>query len=364
MAKSTPAVVLAALLAAAAQGQTPRPTPKPPPTPLPNERPSVKLVPSHSAITLPPGCNEGEPVGPSCRATSPHVRLSARATDPDGDTLLYTYSTTGGRVTSDGPEVTLDLTGVAPGTYEVTVEVDDGNGGIATDKTRIEVSRCTCPAPLPKPCPTVTVSCPDTDTLTQPNTFTAKVTGGDPNVTPTFDWTVSAGTIGGGQGTGSITVNMSGNKAGTIITATVDVGGYDRSCPTSNSCTIMPGDPPSSRKVDEYGDIPTGDEKARLDNYVVELQNDPTAQGYLVCYGGRRGRAGEAQRRCERARNFLVVSRGIDASRVVTVDGGFREGLTVEPWVVPSGAVPPASTPTVDPKEVRPPRRPRRGARY
>ncbi len=141
-------------------------------------------------------------------------------------------------------------------------------------------------------CPTVTVSCPDTATAGSPVTFTANVSGGDSNVTPTFNWTVSAGTISSGQGTSSITVDTTGVPTGTTITATVDVGGYDRSCSTSSSCTVNIPRVAEARKIDEYGNIRFNDEKARLDNFAIEMQNDPTAQGYLVCYGGRRGRDG------------------------------------------------------------------------
>jgi hypothetical protein len=154
---------------------------------------------------------------------------------------------------------------------------------------------------------------------------------------------------------------MPGDKPEAIITATVDVGGYDRSCSTSNSCTIIRGDPPVSRKMDEYGDIKINDEKVRLGYFAVELQNDPTAQGHLICYGGRRSRAGEAQRRCDRAKEYASTHfRGIDAKRIVTVDGGYREQPAIESWVVPPGASPPHAAPTVDPKEVRPPTTPRR----
>jgi hypothetical protein len=59
--------------------------------------------------------------------TSPWtVRLRTLARDPDRDRLLYTYSTTGGAVTGDGPSVTWTLD--APGTYTASVEVDDGHG--------------------------------------------------------------------------------------------------------------------------------------------------------------------------------------------------------------------------------------------
>ena len=332
------------------------------PTIFPNQPPTVTLSASSSRVVLPAECAAGQQANPNCTPTAGTVQLSATATDPDGDTLLYTYSTTGGRVTGDGPNATLDLTGVAPGTYTVTVEVDDGCGCIAFTSTTVTVERCDCiEIPRQPVCPTVTVSCPDTGTTGTPVTFTANVSGGDPNVTPTFNWTVSAGTISSGQGTSSITVDTTG-VSGTIV-ATVDVGGYDRSCSTSNSCTVSFPVPVGPRKVDEYGNIKFNDEKARLDNYAIELQNDPTAQGYLVCYGGRTGRTGEAQRRCDRAKNYLVSTRGIDASRIVTVDGGFREELTVELWVVPSGATPPPNSPTVDPSEVRPARAPRRRGR-
>jgi len=335
------------------------------PTIFPNQPPTVSLTASSSRVVLAAECGTGERPSEACTPTSNTVQLSANATDPDGDTLLYTYSTTGGRVTGDGPNATLDLSGVAPGTYTVTVEVDDGCGCIAFTSTTVTVERCPCETiPVPT-CPTVSVSCPDQGTAGTPVTFTANVSGGDPNVTPTFNWTVSAGTISSGQGTSSITVDTTGVAGGTTIVATVDVGGYDRACSTSSSCTVSFPDVRTARKIDEYGNIRFNDEKARLDNFAIELQNDPTAQGYLVCYGGRRGRTGEAQARCDRARDYLVTTRGIDASRIVTVDGGFREELAVELWVVPSGATPPTATPNVDPSEVQPTRAParRRGSR-
>jgi hypothetical protein len=107
------------------------------PTIFPNQPPTVSLSASSSRVVLPATCPEGQQPNPACTPTATTVQLSATATDPDGDTLLYTYSTTGGRVTGDGPNATLDLTGVAPGTYTVTVEVDDGCGCIAFTSTTV-----------------------------------------------------------------------------------------------------------------------------------------------------------------------------------------------------------------------------------
>lgn len=111
--------------------------------------------------------------------------------------------------------------------------------------------------------------------------------------------------------------------------------------------------PAPTRNLDTYGNIRWEDEQARLDNFAIELQSDPTAKGYLICYGGRVGRVDEARRRCTRAKGYVSGYRHIAAERVVTVDGGYREELTVEVLMVPRGAAPPQAVPTVDPAEVR-----------
>ena len=46
----------------------------------------------------------------------------------------------------------------------------------------------------------------------------------------------------------------------------------------------------------------------------------------------------------DRAKNYLVNTRGIEATRITTVDGGCRADLAVELWIVPTGANPPAAT--------------------
>lgn len=141
------------------------------------------------------------------------------------------------------------------------------------------------------------------------------------------------------------------NAVGQSVTATVEVGGYASECGMAASCTISPGDPPVSRKVDEYGNLKLKDEWARLDKFATELLKDPTAQGFFVCYGGRRSTAGEAQRRCDRAKKY--TSRypwTADPARLVTVDAGYRCEPLVELWVVSLGAEPPADAPLTIPE--------------
>lgn len=319
---------------------------------LPNRPPVVSLAASTSQIVLP--CPPGE-VSTSCpTAADMGVRLTANASDPDGDTLLYTYSTTGGRISGEGPNVNWDLSGAAPGTYTATVEVDDGCGCMSFSSTTVTVVNCPDCKP---PCPTINVSCPSEVEQGQSITFSASVNGGPG--TQTYNWSVSAGTITSGQGTSTITVDTA-NEGGQTITATVELGGLDPICTRTGSCTTSVKPLRVPRKFDEYGNIRFNDEKARLDNFAIQLQNEPDAQGYILAWGSCDG---EGQARANRARDYLVNTRGIDAGRLVTVDGGCMEQLKVELWIRPQGASDvPVAQATVSPCPVckKKPARPRR----
>jgi PKD-like domain len=87
-------------------------------------------------------------------------------------------------------------------------------------------------------CPTVSVSCPDETYASGKATFTANFTVSSPAAKETYNWTVDAGTIVEGQGTNSITVDVS-NVKGRSITATVEVGGIDPACNRTASCTTQ-----------------------------------------------------------------------------------------------------------------------------
>jgi hypothetical protein len=315
-----------------------RTTPAPP-----NVAPVVSAVStSISSITrpCPPGTSST-----TCTPSGNEVQLTANATDADNDTLLYTWSVTGGRLTGEGRTVTWDLSGVANGTYTATVEVDDGNQHKASGSATVTVADCTdCKAP-PPPCPTVSVTCPSTADPGTPVTFTASVSGGE-GLTLTYNWSVSAGTISSGQGTSTITVDTTG-LGGQTVTATVSLGGVDPSCTgTTASCsTSITAPAPPPQKFDEYGDIRFNDEKARLDNFAIQLQNTPGSSATIIAYGSC---AGQAQTRADRAKDYLVNTRGIDAGRITTIDGGCRSDLTVQLWIVPQGA----TAPTADPAGV------------
>jgi hypothetical protein len=211
------------------------------------------------------------------------------------------------------------------------------------------------PAAAAQECPRIEVMCP-TEMLEQgtPMTFSASVSGGEPNAQFTFNWTVSAGTITSGQGTPSVTLDTTG-LGGQIIKATVEVGGLPQSCASTGSCEAKMAPPPimCRRPFDEYGESRFIDESARLDNFAITLQVEPAAQGMIIVYAGKRARPGEALARAQRAQKYLTDRRGIDAARLLLVDGGYRPEITTELWVVPSGADLPIATPTIDPSEVQ-----------
>jgi K319-like protein len=307
------------------------------PPPPPNQAPSVSSV-TPSISTIHPACPPGSN-SPNC-PTATTLTLVANATDPDNDQLLYTWSVTGGRLSGEGRQVNWDLTGVANGTYTATVEVNDGNQHTANGSTTVTVSECPDCVKPPPPCPTVSVSCPSEVEESQAITFTASVTGGDPAMTPTYNWSVSSGTISSGQGTSTITVDTNGVSGN--VTASVSVGGADPSCNATASCTtsIKPKPVPPS-KFDEYGNIRFNDEKARLDNYAIQLQNNPGSTATIIVFGSC---AGEAQQRGDRAKDYLVNTRGIEAGRITVVDGGCKPELNVQLWIVPQGS----AAPTVD----------------
>jgi len=101
------------------------------------------------------------------------------------------------------------------------------------------------------------------------------------------------------------------------------------------------------RKFDEYSDLSFEDEKARLDNFAIYLQKDePTFKGYIIVYAAQKTRSEEAAARAKGAKDYMVKVRGINAARIVTIDGGYRDKLEVELYALPSSMSPPAPNPS------------------
>jgi hypothetical protein len=97
---------------------------------------------------------------------------------------------------------------------------------------------------------------------------------------------------------------------------------------------------PVARKFDEFGDIQYSDLIARLDNFAIQLQNEPTSKAFILVYRTRRDLPGLNNALALRSKNYLISSRGVARERVVTVDGGEAACLFQELWIVPVGTAP------------------------
>jgi hypothetical protein len=101
---------------------------------------------------------------------------------------------------------------------------------------------------------------------------------------------------------------------------------------------------PRARKIDEFGDLRGCDHLARLDNFAIELTNDPSATGYVVAYGARGAGSGTAEFRLRITKDYFVNTRGLVEGRIRTLNGGrfkTRNESFIELWLVPLGAEPP-----------------------
>ena len=190
------------------------------------------------------------------------------------------------------------------------------------------------------PCATVVVAGPSEVEPGVALAFNASITGPIHTTKLEFKWTVSAGTITSGQGTDVITVDTAG-LGGQEVTATAELTGAPPGCKASASSTtkvkppIICGIP-----FDQYGDIGFADEKARLDNFAIQITNEPLSTGQIIMYAGRETFKDEAAERLARAKSYLTDVRGIDRNRIITTDCGFSGELRITLMVVPTGANP------------------------
>ena len=253
-----------------------------------------------------------------------------------------------------------------PGVHNVQVRLP--NGQFWMRDIEVPAGRVKCVVvnyrPLPpiakSPCPfPVNISAPNQVTDGEIITYTADVTyNGTAPLRYTWKVTPSSARVISGLGTSTLNVDSTG-LGGQRITATLtaDDGSADPACAQSAQAVSIIA--PIEKKVivaqefDECNSCSLNDQKARLDNLAVELQNDPSTRGYIIAYGGRMSPLGQGQKLMSRAREYLVSHRGIDASRLTLVNGGFREEDSVELWLVPSGATAPQPTPTVQMGDVK-----------
>lgn len=338
---------------------------------LPNQPPTVNLA--LGGVT--PGVSDVLRSAANTVCAGDKVALTATASDPDGDTLLYSWTSTGGRIVGDGANTAFDTTGLAPGDYTITVEVNDGCGCVAFDSKTIRVEACPPLTVCFGPNCDLTASSTSVDPGEKVNLSSSGVTGGRNYGAVTYSWSSSAGTI---SGSGlSATLDTTGVTGGTTIEvtlrATSEVGNCSASCSTRVSVRApAPPPPPPTPTASEIGQCTSfRRNNARVDNACKEilqnrvipaLQADPNARLVIDGYRGEKERPANLDlQRAKNVRDRLVdgsLGVQIDANRIsVRPAGVSTTGEQVRIWFVPQGAAEPPGPAAVNPGPVTPERR-------
>ena len=117
----------------------------PPPPPPPEVREVIREVPAPAAPAPPPNrapvFNGPIQANPAVLEPGQTTNLTAPATDPDGDTVTYTWSSPAGTFSTQNGMNTQWTAPQQEGNYPLTVTANDGRGGTATNSITIPVMR-------------------------------------------------------------------------------------------------------------------------------------------------------------------------------------------------------------------------------
>lgn len=276
------------------------------------------------------------------------IPVRANASDPDGDSLTYAWSASGGTVDGSGPTARWTPGNAAPGSYTVTARVDDGHGGTASCSANVSVEA----RPLRPP----TMSCSVDRNSVMPGEVVS-VTGNasSPEGFPLdYTWRSNGGRV---SGTGSrVQFDTSGLAPGDYnITGRVTDGHNGAADCVASVHVNAPPVKPQASKLGECifkPDSTRVDNKCSkiLDDAIVRLQNDPKSTMVLIGYADpdkeKKGKVAET--RATNAKTYVTKGKGkgaatIDASRVTTrsengVAGADSSNRRVEIFQVPEGA--------------------------
>jgi outer membrane protein OmpA-like peptidoglycan-associated protein len=254
-------------------------------------------------------------VSPNSIMVGETVTARATANSPDGSQLTYAWTVNGQAQAASTASFTFGSTGRDPGNYAIGVTVNTGHytasascsGGVAVREI-----------PIPPP----TIQCQNaTVDMESGGRAQLSVRAVAERATPTVTWSAASGTvIGSGQGA---TFDATGLSAGSYsVTATVDNGrGGKASCTSTVNVSQkvdVPGFPEIKFKVNNVA-------KAVLDNVAVQMKSNPQLHASVAGYtdgSKREARVKDLGLKRAQAVTEYLVSKGIDASRLTSTDGG------------------------------------------
>jgi outer membrane protein OmpA-like peptidoglycan-associated protein len=290
-------------------GYAHRPAPPPPPM---NRAPSVAC--SASPATIIAGSTEP-------------VNITATATDPDGDALVYSWSATASTVEGTGSQVRWLPGNLGPGNYRVNMTVSDNKGGTASCSVDVRIE------PRPNRPPTVTLT-PDRQTVLVGERVGFRANCTDPDGDPvTYTWSANGGQIVGSGA--AVQLDTTGVMPGPYTVTVRCEDGRGGAADASATVQVQaPPPPPMASKLSQC-DFPAVNSaridnvcKRLLDDVALRLQNDPRATVVIVGYADPRERRPDtlAGTRATNAVNYLVMERGVDRARTSTRTGAGQAG--------------------------------------
>ena len=99
--------------------------------------------------------------------------------------------------------------------------------------------------------------------------------------------------------------------------------------------------PAQATRFDAFGQLGHCDVTARLDNFAVQIQNQPGARGAVLTYAPEGEGWGTGKQVLEIIKGYLVEARGVSEDRIKLIYGGRnseKHHSDTELWIVPQGA--------------------------
>jgi outer membrane protein OmpA-like peptidoglycan-associated protein len=273
------------------------------------------------------------------------VAVHVTASDPDNDPLTYSYTATGGTIEGTGPDARWNSSGVAVGSYTVSVKVDDGKGGTASCAADIKVEQ------RPNRPPTASLAIERSPILPGERTGVT-CNGSDPDNDPlTYSYTATGGQI---TGTGSsVQFDSTGAKPGTYTVKCNVNDGRGGTADASSSVEVK--EPPQVKQLEAKlalhsiyfpTAMPTeakpmagllSSQSATLDalasDFKQYLTYRPEArlilEGHADIRGAKEYNIKLSERRVERTKSYLV-EHGVSTDHLETRAFGFEKNMTSE----------------------------------
>ena len=239
--------------------------------------------------------------------------IRAIASDPNGDTLTFSWSVDGQPVTNSSSSFEFGSTGRSPGVHTIRVTVTDSDNMSASCESRVTVDE------RPNNNPTCSLTLNNSQVFAG-ESITATLRANDPDGDRlTFSWSVDNRSL---SATGTTaTINTSGMAGGShTVTVTARDERGATCTDTANFSVREKITIPVDNRVDNVA-------KARLDEIALRMRQNPRLRATLTGHADSRGSDEVNQaaglRRAEMVKDYLVNEpNSIDPSRIETRSAG------------------------------------------